>query len=437
MSAASDAEERWAARSFIRSGLFIVLLLLGGLGGWSAFAKLSGAVVTSGKLRVETERQVVQHPDGGVVGEILVREGDFIDAGEVVIRLDGSTLLSELAVIESQLFELMARRGRLTAEQNDKDELSFDPELLEIAAGRPEVARLIEGQSDLFAARRETLERELAVLTERQQQIREQIVGSEGEAAALLRQSQLIEDELVGQRQLLAQGLAQANRVLSLEREAARLEGERGQMLAQTAQLKGQISEIEIERLRLASSRREEAIRELRDIGFRELELAERRIATRDKLDRLEIRAPVGGIVYDMTIHALKAVVRPAEPILYIVPSDAQLVIDTQVEPIDIDQLYPGQEAVLRFSAFNQRTTPELFGTVVRVSPDAFTEESTGRNYFIAEVDLNPGEIEKLEGNTLMPGMPVDVFIQTHAQTPINYLMKPLTDYFSRAMREE
>ena len=434
MTATSDG---WGAYGFIRAGLICVVLLGGGLGGWAATAKLQGAVISPGNLRVESQRQIVQHPDGGVVGEILVREGDLVDAGTVLIRLDGTTLQSELAVLESQLFELMARRGRLTAEQADNDTIAFEPELLEVAATNPAVKALIDGQESLFVARTKTMDREIEVMRERQIQIREQITGSEGEAEALAHQSALIEKELTDLRTLLAKGLAQASRVLALEREAARLKGQHGQIIAQTAQLKGQISELEIELLRMQATRREDAITRLRDLGYRELELKERRIALNEQLARLDVRAPLAGVVLDMTVFALKSVVRPAEPILYIVPSDSELVVDAQVEPINIDTVRPGQEAVLRFSAFNARTTPELFGMISKVSPDAFHEEQTGRSYYKAEVTLREGELAKLEGQELVAGMPVEVYIQTGERTAVNYLLKPITDYFNRALRED
>lgn len=433
----STPGDGWDARGYMRFGLFCVLILAGGLGGWGATAKLKGAVIASGHLRVESQRQVVQHPDGGVVGEILVREGDVVEAGQVLVRLDGTTLLSELAVQESQLYELIARRGRLEAEQTDSETIAFDEELIAAAAANPEVQKLIDGQQSLFEARLKTMAREIEVMQERQDQIREQITGSSAEIEALTRQSALIEQELEGQRKLLSQGLAQASRVLALERESARLAGERGQKMAQTAQLKGQISEIEIERLRMGAARREDAITKLRDLGFREYELKERRIALNEQLSRLDVRAPLAGVVLDMTVHALKSVVRPAEPILHIVPSDSEMVVDAEVDPIHVDSLHPGQEAVLRFSSFNSRTTPELFGGVVKVSPDVFTDEATRRSFYRVEVALREGELAKLEGQALIAGMPVEVFIQTAERTPLNYLVKPISDFITRAAREE
>jgi HlyD family secretion protein len=430
------ASDGWNAGSYIRFGVFCLLLLVGGLGGWAATAELRGAVVSGGRLRVESQRQVVQHPDGGVVGEILVHEGDVVHAGDVLVRLDGTKLRSEMAVLESQLYELMARRGRLVAEQTDRDSIAFDPDLLRAAEQNPEVQALIDGQQALFDARLKTMQREIEVMRERETQIQEQIAGSTSQIEALERQSTLIEEELKGQRKLLKKGLAQASRVLALERESARLEGQRGEMVAQAAQLKGQISETEIEVLRMQATRREEAISNLRDLGYRELELKERRLALKEQLSRLDVRAPLAGTVLDMTVFALKSVVRPADPILYIVPSDTPLVVDAQVDPRQIDSVHVGQDALLRFSAFSYRTTPQLWGRVTLVSADAITDQKTGRSYYRAEVEIKDGEIAKLEDKKLVAGMPVEVFIQTGKRTPFDYLVKPITDYFGRAMRE-
>lgn len=428
---------RWNAGRYIRNGLLFAALLVFGLGTWSATARLAGAVISPGQLRVESQRQVVQHPDGGVVGDILVRDGDVVAAGDVLIRLDGTRLRSELAVLESQLFELIARRGRLEAEQIEAETISFDSELLDAAAAEPEIAELIEGQRELFRARSNTLGREIELIGERREQLREQVTGTNAEIASLERQAELIGKELADQRSLFEKGLAQATRVLSLEREAARLEGSRAQLVSQVARLRGQVSELGTEQLRLEADRREQAVAELREIGFRELELQEKRLALLEKLSRLAVRAPRPGVIHDMAVHALQAVVRPADPILYIVPNDTALVVDARVDPIHIDQLHPLQDAVLRFSTFNARTTPEIFGTVARISPDAFRNETTGATYYLAEVALKPGELDKLGKNELIPGMPVEVFIQTGERTPLNYLLRPITDHFARAMREE
>ncbi|MEM9099852.1 MAG: HlyD family type I secretion periplasmic adaptor subunit, partial [Pseudomonadota bacterium] len=422
---------------YIRFGMICTILLVVGLGGWAATAQLAGAVIAAGQLRVEAQRQVVQHIDGGVVGEILVKNGDVVRAGDILIRLDATTLSSELAVLESQLFEIMARRARLLAEQADQAQILFPAELLDVARGRPEVQALVDGQQRLFNARLKTLNSEMAVMDEREAQIREQIEGVKAEMQALRKQSELIGKELVAMRSLQEKGLAQVNRVLALEREEARLLGEFGQMKAQGGQLGVQIAELKQERLRTMDSRREEAITQERELGFRQLELEERRIALNERLNRLEIRAPRPGSVLDMQVFALKSVIRPADPILYVVPNDTGMVVDARVEPINRDQVSPGQDVVLRFSAFNTRTTPEVFGRVMTISNDTLTDEAQGFSYFLAEVSLNEGEIDKLEGEELVAGLPVEVYIQTGSRTPLNYMLRPITDYFNRALREE
>lgn len=433
---ARPKKDRWSASGYIRFGLFCVLILVGGFGGWAAMARLAGAVVASGSLKVEVERQVVQHPDGGVVGEILVREGDYVEGGDALIRLDGTELRSQLSALESQLYEIMAREGRLEAEQLGRDTISFDDELLERAAADEDVASLVEGQRDLFEARRETLERETTVTRERQAQIREQIEGARAELDALEEQRGFIREELVDMRDLNEKGLARRDRLMSLEREAARLRGQYGQLTSQIAQLKGQISELEAEIIRMRTTRVEEAVTQLREIGFRKFELMEERVRLREQLRRLEITAPRSGVVHDLKVHAVKAVIRPADPVMYIVPLDSGMVVEAQVNPIDIDNVHRGQTAMLRFSAFSSRTTPELKGTVVNVSADRFTDEQTGTSYYKAEVSVSEEELAKLEGLELVAGMPVEAFIQTERRTPMEYLLKPMSDYLARAMRE-
>lgn len=429
--------EKWSAKGFIVFGLVCVLILAGGFGTWAATARLAGAVVASGQLRVTAQQQVVQHPDGGVVAEIRVEEGDYVEGGQALVMLDGDAKRSELAALEGQLYELLARRGRLLAEQAQLDEITFDKELLEEAERNPEIAALVKGQRRLFEARRATLENQLGVMAEREGQLNEQIAGVEAELDSLVEQRALIEEELEGQLRLQEQGLARADRVLSLKRERSRLAGQAGQLRAQKARLKGQISETKIEMTRMRDERIEESVTQLREIGFRILDLKEERIRLRQELDRLAIRAPRAGIVYDLKVHALKSVIRAADPVMYIVPVDTGMVIEARVNPIDIDSVYLGQEAALRFSAFSSRTTPELVGTVVKKSADSFQDEQTGQQFFKVDIQPKPGELDKLEGKELVAGMPVEAFIQTGDRTPFNYMIKPMTDYINRAWREQ
>lgn len=425
-----------SARGPVLLGLLALALLLGGFGLWSVTTRIAGAVVAGGLVEVEQNRQVVQHPDGGVVAEILVKDGDSVAAGAPLVRLDGALLQSELAIVEGQFFEILARRGRLEAERDDAGQIGFPAELVRSADGNPAIAALMTGQQRLFAAKAETEANEIDQLQRRRAQIANQIDGIAAQRAAADSQLVLIGRELADLTALLDKGLTQAGRVLALEREQARLEGVAGELDASRAEAEGKITEIDIEILKRGSTRREDANTQLRDLGYRELELAERRRALKEQIDRLEIRAPVSGLVHALQVTTPRAVIRPAEPIAYIVPQDRPLVIAARVTPIHVDEVRVGQEVALRFAAFDSRTTPELFGQVSRISADALTDEATKAAYYRTEVVLDPGELAKLEGHAIIPGMPVEVFIRTGERSPLAYLVKPLAEYFNRAFRE-
>ncbi|MEC3859805.1 HlyD family type I secretion periplasmic adaptor subunit [Mesobacterium sp. TK19101] len=418
-------------------GIIVFAVLVGGFGYWAVTTNISGAVIASGQIVVDQNRQVIQHPDGGVVDEILVDEGDLVAVGQPLIRLDPTLLNSELTIVKGQYFELVARRARLDAERDDAAEVVFDQVLLDEAELDPTIADLVDGQIALFDARRASIAREVDQLHKRADQISEQVKGIDAQQDALSTQISLIASELADQQSLLDRGLAQASRVLSLQREQARLAGLVGELTAQKAQANERITEIEIEVLKLETRRREEAITMLRDLQYRERELAEQRRALEERLSRMVITAPVSGVVYGLQVFAERSVIRPAEPVMYLVPQDRPLVISAQVPTIHIDQIHLGQEVVLKFSALDQRQTPELFGSVVKVSPDAFTDETTKMSFYRVELQLRENEITRLPPDTtLIPGMPVEAFIRTADRTPASYLTKPFMDYFAKAFRE-
>ncbi len=432
-----EKRSAWSVRTPMIVGVTGLIILVGGFGTWAAMTEISGAVIASGQIEVDQNRQVVQHPDGGVVESIEVDEGDTVDAGQVLLRLDATALRSQLAITENQLFELQARRGRLEAERDERDEITFPDLVRDVAARNTEVAELLDGQRRLLTARNETVASEISQLEKRRGQIGNQIEGIEAQQAAMDEQLALIEEELADQQSLLDRGLAQASRVLALQREQSRMLGQLGELAAQVAQSEGRITEIDIEVLKLGTRRREEAITTLRDLQFRELELLEERRALIERTSRLDITAPVSGVVYGLQVFALRSVIRPADPILYVVPQDRPLIINAQVEPTDIDKLFVGQEVTLRFSALDQRTTPELIGQVMQISADSFQDDNTRQSYYRAEIALSEGQRERLpEDVTLIPGMPVETFIRTADRTPLAYLTKPLTDYFAKAFRE-
>lgn len=433
----ANAPQGWSARLPLTLGLVALLLLVGGFGTWATFAQISGAIIAPGQVEVDKSRQVVQHPDGGVVQSILVDEGDLVAAGDILIELDPGEFQSELALIESQLFEVIARRGRLEAERDDAAGIVFDGLLQDQAAGRAEVSALMSGQIRLFEARQDSLTQEVAQLGKRRSQIESQVEGVQAQQDALGRQLELLSEELASQTTLLERGLAQASRVLALQREEARLKGQAGELTASRAQAEGRITEIEIEILKLTTQRREDAITNLRDLQVTEAELRERRRNLIERLSRLDIRAPVSGVVYGLQIFAPRSVLRAADPVLYIVPQDRPLVIASRIDPIHIDQVFVGQEVTVRFPAFDARRTPELRGRIVQISADAFVEERSQKSYYRSEIVLSEDELAKLPDDlALIPGMPVDAFLRTKDRSPLAYLIRPLADYFTRAFRE-
>jgi HlyD family secretion protein len=432
----TEEAETWSAGRPLFWGFLTVLLLVGGLGAWSVFTTLAGAIIAQGQVEVSQSRQIVQHPDGGVIAEILVKEGDLVSAGDVLLRLDGSQLRSELAIIDNQLYEISARRARLEAERDAADAVRFSPDLLAASASRPDVAELVEGQASLFLAHQEALAQAVEQRRTRIEQIASQVQGIEAQQEAIETQIALLEIELATQKDLLEKGLTQAARVSAIERELAQAKGGRGELIAGRAEAAGRITEIEIEITGLASQQQEKAEAELRDIVARELELAEGKRALAERIGRLDIRAPAAGIVLGLQVTTPRSVIRPADALMYVVPQDRPLLVAVQVPVTHVDEVRSGQDVRLVFSSLPSRTTPELHGLVTLVSADALIDERSGMSYFRAEIAIDFAALQDLAGVNLVPGMPVDAFIRTTDRTPLSYLLKPFTDYFRNAFRE-
>lgn len=424
-----------SARRPLWLGGLTLVALVGGFGLWSVMTTITGAIVAPGRIEVEQNRQIVQHPDGGVVSEILVSEGASVKAGDVILRLDGTMVGSELAIVEGQLSEVQSRRARLTAERDGLTEMTIPEDLAAKALASEQVAEQIDGQERLFRARAETLARTQEQLIKRKAQIQSQIDGIDAQSTALSAQLGLIAQELEDQQSLLEKGLAQAPRVLALQREEARLAGQVGELAASRAQADGRMTEIDLEILRLAAQRREEANTELRNLGTTELQLTQRHRALSEQVARLDVRAPASGTVLGLQVTTPRAVLRPADPVAYIIPQDRPLIITVQISPLHIDEVQVGQPVKLIFPAFSSRTTPELTGSVALVSADALVDSATNNSFYRGEIALSAAEAERL-GHTLLPGMPVDAFIQTTPRTPMAYLLQPFTDYFTQAFRE-
>lgn len=431
-----DPTPAWRGTGPLAAGILALITLVGGLGVWGVTARIAGAVVASGMVQVESNRQVVQHPDGGVVGAVLVKESDTVKKHDILIQLNGRQLRSELAIVNGQLYEISARKSRLVAERDADRTLRFDADLLVLASNNSEIASVVSGEQSLFEVRREALQQETQLLQEQNNQIDERIAGIDAQLAALRVQSELVGAELDNQTRLLADQLTQSSRVNELKREEASLLGQVGQLEAQKAELRGQAVSNEISLLQLTTLRREEAVTTLRDLQFREVELAERKLDMEATMSRLDIRAPVSGVVYNLQVFAEQSVVRAAEPLLYIVPQDQALVVSSRVQPIQVNNVYVGQEAALRFPAFDQNKIPELRGQVTRISADAVQDEATGVSYYSVEIVPFEQELIKLGTEQLLPGMPVEVFIQTGQRSPLAYLTEPVLGFFSGAFRE-
>lgn len=428
---------RWRPRFATAVGSGAIMLLFCGLAAWGVGTEISGAVMAPGTVEVQRERQVIQHPDGGVVAEIRARDGDRVAAGDILLRLDGTFLRSELAIVESQLAEIFARSARLRAERDGRDLPDFEPPPALSTVGTGAIAELVAGQLDLFRARRASLARDARHLSEQQRQIARQIDGLTAQLAALDRQRGLIAGEIADVEALFDRGLVPATRLLQLRREDARLQGERGRLTASVAEAETRISTLSIETARLSDTQREEAIARLRDLGYRRIELQERRLSLVERIARLDVRAPVAGTVFASSVAAERSVVRAAQPMMFIIPGDGPLQVSARVDPTDIDQVFPGQEVALMFTAFSRRITPDIPGTVLRVSADAETDDATGQSYYQAVILPDGPALARMPELQLMPGMPVESFLKTQDRTPLSYLTQPLTAYFQRAFREE
>ncbi len=430
-------QQIWSAKGPLAVGFLSLVLLVLGVGVWSVNTKIAGAVIASGMIQVEANRQVVQHLTGGVVGKINVTDGDIVKAGDILLRFDDSQLKSELSIIESQYFELLARKALFEAERDKTAALTYDKELLAQSKRDDEIQALMTGQAEFFKARRVSLENQKEQLAEQKVQLGRQIEGVEAQKDAFDSQLDLLEEELKNAQALLDKGLAQASRVLALKREKARIAGQIGSLTADLGRLNAGINGINIQLVQLDTGRREKSIENLRDISYRILELSERRSSILQRLSRLDVRAPMSGSVYGNQVFALQSVVQPAQAMMYIIPSDLPLVVQTHVQVVHIDQVYVGQDATLNFASFSQRTTPQLFGTVTKVSADVLTDQVTGANFYQVEIVPKPGEIEKLGSLELVPGMPVEAFLKTNERSTLTYLVKPVTDYFNKAFRED
>jgi HlyD family secretion protein len=420
----------------VLAGLIIVLVLAGGVGGWAGTMTLSGALIAQGQVVVDSNVKKVQHPTGGIVGELRVRDGDRVKQGDVVVRLDETVTRANLAIVNKGLDELYARRARLEGERDGLSEIKFPPDLL-ARANEPDVAAILQGERRLFELRSSARNGQKAQLKQRVEQLGEEIRGLKAQRESKEKEIKLIIREKEGVHDLWKQKLVPLTKLTQIERDETRLEGEAGQLIAQTAQVGGKISETELQIIQIDRDLSSEVAKETREIDGKIGEFVERKVTAEDQLKRIEIRAPQDGTVFQSNVHTVGGVITAGDAMMLVVPDADSLTVEAKVNPQDIDQVREGLPALLRFSAFNQRTTPEIYGKVSRISADASTDQRTGQTYYTVRIALPADEVAKLGEVRIVPGMPVETFIQTGDRTMISYLTKPLHDNLMRMFREK
>jgi len=427
-------------RSIVRhtlAGLVIVIVLAGGVGGWAGTMTLSGALIAQGSVVVDSNVKKVQHPTGGIVGELRVRDGDRVKQGDIVVRLDDTVTRANLAIVTKGLDELGARKARLESERDGISTVPFSADLLARAAKDPDIAAIVDGERKLFEIRSTARTGQKAQLRQRIEQLNEEVRGLKAQRESKEKETKLIDREKEGVYDLWRQKLVPLTKLTELERAAVRLEGEAAQLIAQTAQTAGKISETELQIIQIDRDLSSEVAKETREIDGKIGEFVERKITAEDQLKRIEIRSPQDGMVFQSNVHTVGGVITAGDAMMLIVPDADNLTVEAKVNPQDIDQVRPGQVALLRLSAFNQRTTPEIYGTVTRISADASTDQRTGQTYYTIRIAMPGDEVAKLGDVRLVPGMPVEASVQTGDRTMISYLVKPLHDQLMRMFREK
>ncbi|QWW69493.1 HlyD family type I secretion periplasmic adaptor subunit [Rhizobium sp. WYJ-E13] len=410
--------------------------LVGGMGGWAASTSLSNAVVGHGTVIIDQNVKKIQHLTGGIVSELMAMEGGHVQAGDVLLRLDSTSVKANLAIIDSNLAQLYVRRARLQAERIGATEFSAD----DIPANELDIdvsKNLIDGEVQLFNARRSSLVGMRKQLEERKAQLAEEIQGDTLQLASIDEATKLVDQEYDAAAKLYNQKIVTMQKVNGLKRQRVELDGNRGERLSSRAQAEGKIAEINLQILQLDEDRRTENSKDLTDVEAKTAEMQERRIAAVDQMNRLELRAPMSGRIYQLTVHTVGGVVNPGEVLMLLAPDQRDLTLEAKIATRDIDQLTLGQKVDIRFSAFDQKTTPEVQGDVVSISPDVVTEQRSGTDYYPVRIKPEPASLQKLSNMKLYPGMPAEVFIKVADRSVLSYMTKPLMDQISHTFREE
>jgi HlyD family secretion protein len=426
-------EQSFPLRGHVLFGLLLGIGLVVGCGGWAATARLAGAVIAQGSVKVDQNLKEVQHRDGGTVQAIAVRQGDSVAEGQILFRLDDVQIRTELSIVQSQLADFLGRRARLTAERDGLETMAEPPGLAVLSE---EAAQIMAGERRLFDGNRQNRASRKDLLEITIVQSGEEIRGLDARLSAKKEELRLVEIEREKYLGLFQKGFVDGVKVFNINREWARLLGERGEIEATIARARLRISEARLQIIAIEETARTEAQRELTGVEARIAELSDRRVASEDRLSRAVIKAPVAGTVNELSVFTVGGVITPAARLATIVPRTASLLVEVRLAPADIDQVREGQEARLRFAAFARNTTPEIPGRVRHVSPATTRDPQTGAPFYMAEVEISMKDAPALEGKTLVPGMPVEVLITTEDRTALSYLVKPVLDHAQRVFRE-
>ncbi|MDX1347429.1 MAG: HlyD family type I secretion periplasmic adaptor subunit [Thiomicrorhabdus chilensis] len=425
-------------RIYARFGLLVLFLVFVLFGGWAALAPLNSASVAIGEVMVVSNNRVVEHYEGGIVSEILVEEGDEVSEGQVLLRLSPTQAQSELSIVQSRLYEVLGLEARLKSERMLADRVEF-PQSLLAQRGDPQVDEVIHGQQEVFSARKKALDGELRIYQQRVEALHEQISGLTSVIKTMDMRVDSYEREVADWEALYREQFADKIRLQEMQRELARLKGERGSHRSEIARLKVEIAETESQRILKTQQFREEVVSELRQAQSERVDLETRKVALVDRLQRIEITAPVDGRVNGLTVFTLGEVVQPGETLMEVVPNSKDYAVRARVATTDIDRVYAGLIADVRFSAFSSQTTHVIEGKVINVSADKFMDKQTGLEYFEAKVVLTPAGVEQMkeDGLFLLPGMPAEVMIKTGERTLLEYLLKPFENMFARSFNED
>lgn len=417
----------------ISVAFFAAIVLVAGVGGWASTTEISGAVIATGRVEVDTHAKEIQHREGGIIREILVRNGDSVAAGDLLVRLDNTVTRANLTAVTERLEELEAQKARLVAERDDLEQIEFQSGSADAGSRSAAIAA---GQKNLMAARDKSLAGRLQQLSDQIDQFRQQLEGLRSQHAANVTEGELIKDELAGLETLLEKQLVPKNRVVALQREQARLLGARGDLTAQIARVEEAISERKSQIIQIEEDRQADILEQLQAVSAEITQLAQQRVTAQDALARSDIRAPQSGVIHKLNVFTVGGVVAPGESLMQVVPQEDLLVIRAKIQPVDVDQVYSTQEAGIRLPNFNQRVTPELAGRVVTVSADLTEDKQTGLYHYDATLAFEAGELAKLAGKSIVPGMPAEIFIRTDRRTVLSYLIKPFRDQIAHALRE-